>query len=224
MKKFFAFSQVMLALCIVCSCSESSDEDRHSSAQLIVNGHKFVDLGLPSGLLWAETNIGAASSADDGDYFAWGETCSKTTYSWDTYKWGSSSNFSKYNYSDNKKTLEAADDAATVNWGTPCRMPDSSDFQELYDECNWSWKSSYNGASGYLVTGPNGNTIFLPASGYRCNGDLNYHGSNGFYWSRSLYSSGTNNARSLNFGGGNVYPTYGSGRYYGFAVRPVAEQ
>ena len=188
----------------------------------IINGHKFVDLGLPSGLLWAETNVGASSSSDDGDYFAWGETKPKSTYSWSTYKWGS--NPSKYNDSDGKTTLDAADDAATVNWGVGCRMPDSSDFQELYDECNWSWKSSYNGASGYLVTGPNGNSIFFPASGYRYDDGLDYHGSYGYYWSRSLYSNGTYYARFLLFGSGGFDPTYNCGRCDGFSVRPVAEK
>ena len=188
----------------------------------IINGHKFVDLGLPSGLLWAETNVGASSSSDDGDYFAWGETKPKSTYSWSTYKWGS--NPSKYNDSDGKTTLDAADDAATVNWGVGCRMPDSSDFQELYDECNWSWKSSYNGASGYLVTGPNGNSIFFPASGRRYGGDLYSHGSRGYFWSRTLYSSSTDYARYLYFYSGSVDPTDYYYRYYGFTVRPVAEK
>ena len=188
----------------------------------LINGHKFVDLGLPSGLLWAKANVGATYSVDDGDYFAWGETSPKSTYSWSTYKWGS--NPSKYNYSDGKATLDAEDDAATVNWGAPCRMPDSSDFQELYSQCGWSWTSNYNGASGYLVTGPNGNTIFIPASGSRRNDDLNYHGSDGNYWSRSLYSVNTYYARDLGFDSGYINPANYYDRYDGFAVRPVAEK
>ena len=188
----------------------------------LINGHKFVDLGLPSGLLWSKTNIGAASYTDNGGYFAWGETSPKTSYTWSTYKWGS--NPSKYNSTDGKTTLDAADDAATVNWGAPCRMPDTSEFQELYDECNWSWKSSYNGASGYLVTGPNGNTIFLPASGYRYDDDLYNLGSCGYYWSRTLYSSDTDYARYLFFCSGRIYPTGIDRRCYGFSVRPVAEK
>ena len=131
----------------------------------VINGHKFVDLGLPSGLLWAETNVGAFAPYADGDYYAWGETETKSSYSWDTYKWGSST--TKYNSSDGKTTLEASDDVATVKWGKECRMPSPAEFQELYNKCDWTWKSSYNGASGYLVTGPSGQTIFLPASGGR---------------------------------------------------------
>ena len=188
----------------------------------VINGHKFVDLGLPSGLLWAETNVGASSSTDDGDYFAWGETSPKSTYSWDTYKWGS--NPSKYNSSDGKTTLDAEDDAATVNWGESCRMPDSSEFQELYDECDWSWKSNYNGTRGYLVIGPNGRAIFFPASGSRNYGGLGGHGSYGYYWSRSLYSDDTIDARRLYFGSGNIDPTDDYYRFSGFTVRPVAEK
>ena len=188
----------------------------------IINGHIFIDLGLPSGLLWAKTNVGASSSTDDGDYFAWGETSPKSTYSWSTYKWGG--NPSKYNSSYGSTTLDAEDDAATVNWGAPCRMPDSSDFQELYSKCDWSWKSNYNGASGYLVTGPNGNTIFFPASGYRYVDGLYGYGSYGRYWSRSLYSGNTLYARGLYFGSGSINPTDKDYRSYGFTVRPVAEK
>lgn len=92
----------------------------------IVNGHKFVDLGLPSGLLWARNNVGASTPYADGDYYAWGETQTKSSYSWDTYKWGSSP--AKYNSSDGKTTLEASDDVATVKWGKECRMPSRAEF------------------------------------------------------------------------------------------------
>lgn len=189
----------------------------------IINGHKFVDLGLPSGLLWAKTNVGATSSVANGDYFAWGETNPKSTYTWDTYKWGS--NTSKYNFLDGKTTLDAEDDAATVNWGAPCRMPDSSDFQELYNKCDWSWKSNYIGVNGYLVTGPNGRTIFLPASGDRSYGALNGHGSFGNYWSRSLHSDNAYCAHYLAFYSGYIYPLDGGhNRNDGYTVRPVAEK
>ena len=194
----------------------------------LINGRKFVDLGLPSGLLWAKNNVGASSSTDDGDYFAWGETSPKSTYSWDTYKWGDDPSkyyYSKYNYSDGKTTLDAEDDAASVNWGLPCRMPSSSEFQELREECDWSWMSNYNGTSGYLVTGPNGNSIFFPASGYRGGGDLYDHGSCGDYWSCSLISNVTDYARYLYFFSGSINPTYSyKYRYNGFTVRPVAKK
>ncbi len=186
----------------------------------VINGHKFVDLGLPSGLLWAETNVGASSSTDDGDYFAWGETVSKSSYSWSTYKWGSAyDNLSKYNSSDGKKTLDPEDDAATVNWGAPCRMPDSSEFSELYGTCDWSWQGN-----GYLVTGPNGNTIFFPASGYRYDDALCPPGSVGTYWIRSLHPRYANLANVFYLNSDGVISTSVNGRTVGYPVRPVAEK
>ena len=200
------------------------------SQEIVINGHEFVDLGLPSGLLWAKTNVGAASSSDDGDYFAWGETEPKSHYDWDTYKWGKSrTTLSKYNSSDGKTTLDAEDDAATVNWGTPWRMPDASEFQELLNKCDISWKSNYNGTSGYLVTGPNGNTIFFPVSGLRHWISLYAHGSEGCYWSLSLYvfSDGISGARYLDFRSDYVGMDCSSsstdGLAAGFTVRPVAK-
>lgn len=188
----------------------------------VINGHKFVDLGLPSGLLWAETNVGASTPYADGDYYAWGETQTKSDYSWSTYKWGSK--LTKYNSSDGKTTLEASDDVATVKWGKECRMPSRAEFQELYNKCDWTWKSNYNGASGYLVKGPNKQTIFLPASGYRNNGGLALHGSCGCYWSSSLYASSTDYACYLYFYSDFINPSYDFYRCNGRSVRPVAEK
>lgn len=199
------------------------------SRYIVINGHQFVDLGLPSGLLWARTNIGAHFSSDDGDYFAWGETEPKSYYDLSTYKWGDYNewegiNMTKYNLTDKKTTLDSEDDVATVNWGAPCRMPDSSEFEELYNKCDWAWQSSYNGTSGYLVTGPNGKTIFFPASGDRYNDSLYNHGSRGNYRSRSLGSNHYTYARLLYFDSDYVKPTNKSYRWYGLTVRPVAEK
>lgn len=188
----------------------------------VINGHKFINLGLPSGLLWAETNVGASTPYADGDYYAWGETQTKSDYSWDTYKWGNSP--TKYNSSDGKTTLEASDDVATVKWGKECRMPSRAEFQELCNKCDWTWKSNYNGASGYLVKGPNNQTIFLPASGCRSHGDLSNHGSRGCYWSSSLNASRTVYAYYLYFYSGCVDPSGNGYRCYGRSVRPVAEK
>ena len=191
-----------------------------SPTDTIINGHKFVDLGLPSGLLWARTNIGAASSSDDGDYFAWGETEPKYYfYPWN-YKWGWY-DMTKYDYwVDKKTTLDPNDDAATFNWDGPCRMPDSSEFEELYNKCDWSWKSNCNGTSGYIVTGPNGNTIFFPDSGYHDNADLYDHGSEGYYWSRSLNENSLAFCLRCSCHGMMWYKA----RSLGFTVRPVAEK
>ncbi len=155
---------------------------------------EYVDLSLSSGTLWATFNVGAAAPEQYGDYFAWGETEPKRNYSWSNegdYKWGvynssddTNEGMTKYNQTDGKAVLEAADDAATVNWGGDWRMPTIEEQQELLDECDWSWDST---KKGYIVTGKNGNAIFLPAAGYRDKYLLN-SGSRGYYWSSSLYA------------------------------------
>ena len=196
----------------------------------IINGHKFVDLGLPSGLLWATCNVGAATAADDGNYYAWGETEPQSTnsYDWASYKYGSSSsNLSKYNSSDGKTVLDKEDDAAYVNWGSSCRMPTQEEFSELLnsDNCTWAWTSqttsSGSSISGYKVTSTtNGNSIFLPASGYRNVSGLSNRGY-GYCWSSTLYSY-MGYACSLYFYSG-LYAYGNANRCYGLPVRPVAE-
>ena len=192
--------------------------------------HEYVDLGLPSGTLWATCNIGAENSWDYGDYFAWGETSPKETYSWDNYKYanGSYDRLTKYctnkkhgnnGYIDGLKELEPKDDAATANWGIDWCMPSLDQIKELKKKCNWTWTSN-NGIKGYMVTGPNGNSLFLPAAGCRSGIDLFSVGSYGDYWSRSLYESYPYHARYLYFNSSSV-DRYYSFRYLGFSVRPV---
>ena len=190
-----------------------------------INGHKFIDLGLPSGLLWAKTNIGAEKPADDGNYYAWGETSTKSTYSSDTYF---DSNHTIYSF-NGKTTLEKQDDAACVNWGDSCRMPTSNEFAKLLNSanCTWTWTSKYtsdgSSISGYKVTSvKNGNSIFLPASGYRNGGNLNHHGSYGDYWSSTICSSLSYFAYYLNFDSSD-HGLYYDYRCRGRSVRPVAE-
>ena len=192
-----------------------------------INGHKFIDLGLPSGILWAETNIGAEVAYEGGDYFAWGETQTKDTYIWSTYKFGTST---KYNSSFGAE-LEKTDDAAYINWGYPCRMPTQAQFEELCntDNCTWTWTSMTSPVGepfmGYRVESvKNGNSIFLPASGYRYESYLNYHGSYGYYWSSTLRGGRTSDAFYLGFYSGNFGSYSDYYRYYGRTVRPVAEQ
>ena len=154
-----------------------------------------VDLGLPSGTLWADRNIGADSPEDYGYYFAWGEIEPKSTYNWDTYKWckGGYNELTKYCYDiDNKDTLEFSDDAATHYWGYKWCVPAYDQLEELENECTWTW-TTQKGVNGYRVTGPNGNFIFLPAAGNRRDSNLNSAGSNGYYWLSSLDYSSTAN-------------------------------
>ena len=192
-----------------------------------INGYGYVDLGLPSGIKWAVCNVGAEYPWEYGGYYAWGETEEKYYYSWSTYKWcnGSSSTMTKYctdsNYGtvDNKTVLDPEDDVAYVCWGDDWRMPTHAEFNELRDNCTWQW-TTQNGVDGYKVTGSNGNSIFLPAAGYRRGTNLDVSGSDGYYWSGSLDESLSDRAYILNFDSG-YFDWNNNNRYYGRSVRPV---
>ena len=138
-----------------------------------------IDLGLS--VKWASWNIGASKPEEYGSYFSWGETSPKSNYAWSTYKYGNPP--SKYNSTDNKKTLDPSDDAAVVLWGGKWRMPTNAEEKELYEKCKWTY-TQRNGINGYQVTGPNGNSIFLPSAGlYDANSTLSSKNSGGWYWS-----------------------------------------
>ena len=149
--------------------------------------HTYVDLGLPSGLLWATCNVGANAPEEYGDYFAWGETQPKDVYNWDTYQYYDGSNVTKYTGSDGLTILLPEDDAATANWGDGWRMPTEEEWQELLNNTTVTW-TQQNGVNGRLFTAPNGNSLFLPAAGDRWGGGLSDVGSHGVYWSSSLYT------------------------------------
>lgn len=199
------------------------------SREVVSEDHDYIDLGLPSGTLWATYNLGATSPEEYGDYYAWGETAPKEGfYNWGTYKWsknGSGYKMTKYctdsyyGTVDSITELELADDAAYVNWGPSWRMPSSEQLQELLDNCTWQW-TTVNGVYGRLVTGPNGNTLFLPATGFRWDGTLRYAGERGGYWSRTLDSYTPNNAGQLWFYWANVQ-RLGDLRSVGWSVRAV---
>ena len=193
--------------------------------------HVYVDLGLPSGLLWATCNVGADNPEDYGDYFAWGETQPKDTYNWSTYQYcnGSYNTLTKYcnnydygynGFTDNLTTLLPEDDAATANWGSDWRMPTKEEWQELYSNTTQTW-TTQNGVNGRLFTASNGNSLFLPAAGYRWDGELGSAGSYGIYWSSSLYTDGPDLAVVLYFNSGGTSVDFYRG--YGFSVRPVLE-
>ena len=196
-----------------------------------VGDYNYVDLGLPSGTKWATYNVGATKPTEYGDYFAWGETKPKEEYTWETYKWfkGSSNSMTKYCTNnndgtvDNKKVLDAEDDAATANWGSAWRMPSAEEIDELIDACNWKWMDNYyaTGIAGRLGTSVyNGATIFLPAAGYRFTTDLYSAGYGGGYWSSSLYEYGSGNAYYLDFDDSSI-SRYDDGRHHGQSVRAV---
>lgn len=162
-----------------------------------VNGHTWIDLGLPSGTKWATCNVGANSPEECGNYYAWGETTIKTDY-----------NSSNYTYTGNPTTLPTDRDAATANWGSGWRMPTQAEMQELLDNCTTTW-TTQNGVNGRLFIGPNGNSIFLPTNS-----------TYGSCWSSSLYSSGTSNAYCIFFASDDIFMSY-SVRYSGKYVRAV---
>ena len=185
---------------------------------------EYVDLGLPSGTLWATRNIGANSPEESGDYFAWGETEPKEEYYMSNYKWYDYDNelYTKYCADSgygmiDDKELEPRDDAAWANWGPSWRMPSLEQLRELKEKCSWEWIER-NGTSGYLVTGPNGNTIFLPAAGEAS--FPNAEGE-GYYWSRTLGpSSDPSKAFSLSFNSLWIFPDCAR-RSVGYPVRAV---
>ena len=127
------------------------------------DGHDYVDLGLTSGTLWATANVGAKTPQDYGNYYAWGETSTKETYNWRTYKYGSAgyqlvkycncTSMGKDGFTDSKTTLDLSDDAAAANWGGKWRMPTLEQRDELRNECYWVWTESYNNSNvkGYIV-------------------------------------------------------------------------
>ena len=160
--------------------------------------HEWVDLGLPSGTLWATCNVGASSPEELGSYFAWGETATKDFYDWSTYKWCNNnymkmtkyctvSNYGNDGFVDNKTELDLEDDAAYVNWGPSWRIPSYEQFEELCTSCTSLW-TQHNGVNGLMFTGPNGNNLFLPATGMLWGKGLGGVGADGYYWSRTLYN------------------------------------
>ena len=190
-------------------------------------GHEYVDLGLPSGTMWATMNIGANSPEGYGDYFAWGETAPKTLYNWETYKWGSGSyyseeNITKYGTGDGKTELDLEDDAAYVNWGELWCMPTLEQINELVNNCTWE-RTTINGVNGQLVTGPNGNTLFLPAAAwYENDNEVSQYslGDVGDYWSRTLESYRPQVAFNIRFNDWGIY-VHSDNRSYGRSVRAV---
>lgn len=187
----------------------------------------FVDLGLPSGTLWATRNVGANAPEEYGDYFAWGETEPKSVYSWETYKYGHSWNdLTKYcsnpdcghnGFVDNLTILQPEDDAAAVNWGGDARMPTFEEIDELYENTTNIW-TNLNGIDGSLITGSNGNSIFLPAAGWRWDGELSYIGQICRYWLSSRHREDSQSAWYFEFPQTGAFGDY---RCLGHTVRPV---
>ena len=188
-----------------------------------INGHDYVDLGLS--VKWATQNVGASSLSDYGGYYAWGETRTKSSYDWSNYfdcldstggSWGTYKIGGKTSISPT-----SGHDIARENWGGTWRMPTDAELEELCKKCDWTW-TSQDGHNGYKVTGPNGNSIFLPNAGCRYDTDRILVGEYGSYWSSTLSSSSSYVARYLNFSSFS-HDTYNGGRSNGRSVRPVTD-
>ena len=178
--------------------------------QVTVTSGEYVDLGLPSGTLWATKNIGANKPEEYGDYFSWGAIRGyksgiknfRKEYPW--FKNGLSNQIIKYNNDskkgqvDNKIELDLEDDVANVKKGKLWRIPSSDQFQELMDYCTWKW-TRYHGVNGCIIKGSNGNSIFLPAGGVRTGECHSSIGSDSYYWSRSLSKKYSSCALCCNF-------------------------
>ena len=217
---------LMLAIPVVCAAGCKKHNDGNGS----YNGHDYIDLGLPSGTMWATCNVGADTPEGYGDHFAWGETQPKSYYEWTTYKYanGNHDKLTKYcnnsgygyeGFTDNLTMLLAEDDAATTNWGNGWRMPTKEEWLELCQNTTNTW-TTRNGVYGRLFTASNGNSLFLPAAGSRWGGYLDDAGSGGYYWSSSLNTSNPYDAWYFNFNSGN-YSMYDNDRDNGRSVRAV---
>ena len=190
------------------------------------NGHEYVDLGLS--VKWATCNVGASYPEDYGDYFAWGETTTKSTYNWSTYKHCNNSKyvlkkyntFGDYGVVDNKTILELSDDAAHVNMGGEWRMPTETEWAELREQCTWTW-STQDGINGYkVISNINGNSIFFPTAGCSNNIDV---GIAGYYWSIKLYTTyyQTYNAYYYHLSSSQSAGVNHDERYKGMSIRAI---
>ena len=170
------------------------------------NGHEFVDLGLS--VMWATTNIGAARPESYGNYYAWGETETKSEYRKDNYYiWAGSD-------------LTPSYDAAYVNWGGNWRIPTKAEFEELRDRCSWEYMK-ISGTPGFDVKGPNGNSIFLPMPGYLFDTYIDDIGIIGTYWSSEQKSDYSSQAYVIDIYNDGDISLFANSRYYGLSIRPV---
>lgn len=209
---------------------------------------EYVDLGLS--VNWATTNVGATTPSEIGEYYMWAQTVfdpalkynfNNCPYQDQSYNDGNDGDFMPYylKYCNNQDlgipdllyTLQPVDDAATQNWGEAWRMPTQQEMEELVSSCTWTKlteeNSEYPGVAGYKVTGPNGNSIFLPCGGYRFSDSAWYANKELNYWTSSLYSSSCMYSHALTesgYGANKTPTTNFKNRYMGYPIRPVCDK
>ena len=188
-----------------------------------INGHEFVDLGLPSGVKWATCNVGANKPEEHGDYYAWGEVRTKQEYREDNYDYNTIKNGffgTKKVYNNLGNNISGSQyDVARTRWGSSWRIPTITEWEELKNKCVWIWVPIV-GSSGCKITGPNGNSIFLPDAG--CRFGSSFLGGYGHYWSSLPHTKYNDYACDFEFSYAQDYYKVGkSSRWYGLTVRPV---
>lgn len=215
--------------------------DKSDMSTMDANGHEYVEIG---GIKWATMNIGANSVTDAGLYFAWGDTQGYTAdqvgsgagqkyFGWVDYKYGNGTSspgaagMTKYNATDGKTVLEAADDAVRDNWGGSWRMPTTEEYVALHNAVNATWTADYQGSgiAGVIYTDKtdSSKTLFFPATGGCFNGNITSVGNYGYYWSSSLNTSNRQNAHLLFFFSSDATWNSDNFRDSGFAVRGVLD-
>ncbi len=199
-----AVAGMFSAVLVFTSCTTSTTGE--------LNGHEWVDLGLS--VRWATCNVGASLPSEYGDYYAWGEIETKMEYT--------EENSVTYGVELDDISGNPQYDVATANWGEGWRMPTKEEYRELLHECDWEW-TSLDGMLGCKVTGPNGNSIFLPAAGYRYESLLEKVGEHSYYWSSTPYESDARYACSLYFDSDGCYVGF-DGCCRGGSVRPVLDK
>ncbi len=200
--------------------SQSSSSTKVSEPTGYINGHGYVDLGLS--VKWATCNVGASSPSDYGNYYAWGETTTKSEYT--------RVNSKTYGKSMGNIAGDPQYDAVRANWESTWRLPTASEIDELINKCTWTW-TTQGRHYGYKVTGANGKSIFLPAAGWYSAGyGKTNEGDIGRYWSASPDEDNKDDASGLHFSSGTYGSisrgTFGKYRYHrcnGESVRPVSD-
>lgn len=178
-----------------------------------INGYEYVDLGLPSGVKWATMNVGAASHEESGEYYAWGEIAPKAEYT--------EANCTSYGLNMEDVSGNPERDAATAMWGSTWRTPTKEECEELLNNCTWEWDVQ-NGVGGKKVTGPNGNHIFLPVTGYKYGNSI-YVQDYGYYWSSTPISTYENYSYDFFFDEPYNLSMRWDDRCYGQPIRPVSD-